>query len=72
VKNRDFKVVNIFVFKLLKELYSGGPEIRYKWKNSELGHVDEVKIKDIRNQVAEIKSIYFNNDPRSPNKSVIL
>ncbi len=25
VKNRDFKVVNIFVFKLLKELYSGGP-----------------------------------------------
>lgn len=25
IKNRDFKVVNIFVFKMLKELYSGGP-----------------------------------------------
>ena len=31
VKNRDFKVINVFIFKLLKEIYGGGPEIRYKW-----------------------------------------
>jgi hypothetical protein len=32
VKNEDYKVLNIYLWKFLKELYGGGPEIRYKWK----------------------------------------
>lgn len=31
-RNEDFKIVNIYLWKFLKELYGGGPEIRYKWK----------------------------------------
>jgi|JI9StandDraft_2_1071091.scaffolds.fasta_scaffold154524_1 hypothetical protein len=32
VRNEDFKILNIYLWKFLKELYGGGPEIRYKWK----------------------------------------
>ena len=32
IKNEDFKILNIYLWKFLKELYGGGPEIRYKWK----------------------------------------
>jgi hypothetical protein len=32
VKNEDYKILNIYLWKFLKELYGGGPEIRYKWK----------------------------------------
>lgn len=32
-KGDDYKVVNIFIWRLLKDIYGGGPEIRYKWNN---------------------------------------
>lgn len=35
-KNVDYKVVNIFIWRLLKDLYGGGPEIRYKWNKSNI------------------------------------
>lgn len=34
VRNDDFKILNIYLWRFLKELYGGGPEIRYKWKES--------------------------------------
>jgi hypothetical protein len=44
--------VNIFIFKLLKELYSGGPEIRYKWKANGKTPVEDYKLREIKMQAA--------------------
>lgn len=35
-KNEDYKVVSIYVWRFLKQLYGGGPEIRYKWSKGDL------------------------------------
>ena len=41
VQNKDFKLVNLYVWKFLRELYGGGPEIRYKWKKQDGLHLNE-------------------------------
>jgi hypothetical protein len=33
-KNEDYKVVSVMIWRFLKELYGGGPEIRYKWNKN--------------------------------------
>lgn len=40
-KNEDFKVVNIFIWKFLKQLYGGSPEIRYKWNKNQISEDQE-------------------------------
>lgn len=41
VNNRDFKIVNYYVWRFLKELYGGGTEIRYKWKKDSIVTINE-------------------------------
>lgn len=40
-KNEDFKVVNIFIWKFLKQLYGGSPQIRYKWNKNQISEDQE-------------------------------
>ena len=41
-------MVNIYIWRLLKDIYGGGPEIRYKWDQSKLTEEEEFKIKEVR------------------------
>jgi hypothetical protein len=70
VKNEDFKVLNIYLWKFLKELYGGGPEIRYKWKEGKES-LDEDMLQDIRSQVADLKMLYYSSYLDSPKKSMV-
>lgn len=67
VRNEDFKILNIYLWRFLKEIYGGGPEIRYKWKESRES-LDEHMITDLREKAAELKSIYSTALVESPKK----
>ena len=54
VRNQDFKIVNMYLWRFLKELYGGGPEIRYRWKETH-DALDEELLADIRNKAVEVK-----------------
>lgn len=54
-RNVDYKVVNIFVWRFLKDLYGGGPEIRYKWNQNDLKKVEEEKLQEIRKIAKGVK-----------------
>ena len=49
--------MNIYLWKFLKELYGGGPEIRYKWKQGSES-LDEQMIYDIKSKASDLKLIY--------------
>ena len=46
--NKDFKVVNVYVWRFLKELYGGGTEIRYRWKKDGYVVLDESILSEIK------------------------
>ena len=48
IRNVDYKVVNIFVWKFLKDLYGGGPEIRYRWNQGDMKKGEEELILEVR------------------------
>ncbi len=60
VKNEDFRVLNIYLWKFLRELYGGGPEIRYKWKEGRESLDDEM-IQDIKSKAVDLKLIYCSS-----------
>ena len=48
--NKDFKVVNIYLWRFLKQVYGGGTEIRYKWKQDGSVQLDETLLEEGREQ----------------------
>ena len=71
-RNVDYRVVNIYLWRFLKDLYGGGPEIRYKWNQSEMKKGDEEKLQEIRQIAKGVKEIFTINYIESPKKSVII
>ena len=67
IRNEDFKILNIYLWKFLKELYGGGPEIRYKWKEGR-ENLDEEMLADIREKAMELKYIFSVAYLESPKK----
>lgn len=71
-KNVDYKVVNIFIWRLLKDIYGGGPEIRYKWNKNQITEQEEILMKEVRASAKEIKDLYVQEVPDSSKRSVII
>lgn len=67
VKNDDYKILNICLWKFLKELYGGGPEIRYKWKEGS-DRIEQELIGEIRARANELRYIYSSPLNDSPKK----
>ena len=61
--------MNIYLWKFLKELYGGGPQIRYKWKQGSQS-LDEEMIYDIKSKASDLKLIYSGSYLQSPKKLI--
>ena len=47
-------IVNLYIWKFLKELYGGGPEIRYKSSGAESSINEDENVKKVRKKAMEV------------------